>query len=297
MSGIPSVKRSDLVRLLPRVPKDANKYTRGQLTLVAGCDEYPGAAALASRAAQESGAGYVQTYVQDSVQNVVRVMCGPSLVVRPWSAWDVQKATPSDSGHPRAYAFGSGFDGDDGKCRSLALDAVCFLSAPLLLDGGALRAISTQGGVRACSQRGASGRVTVVTPHGGEAAGLARAAGISAESPADLAREIACAYGCFTVLKGPDTYISDGKRTVVMTFGTPALAKAGTGDVLAGIIGALMAQGMDAFDAGALGASVHALAGVRASDEKGVTSVRPEDVADQIPYVFCELEHERQDNE
>ncbi len=287
------IDEASLLQILPVPSAQANKYTRGKLVLVAGCAQYPGAAAMASRAAQRSGAGYVQTYVEDSVQNAVRIMCGPSLVVRPWSVWDVQKAGAFSAHHPCAYAFGSGFNGEDSACQKLTLDAVRYLKAPLLLDGGAIGAISTEEGLKACAERAASGQVMVCTPHGGEAAGLARAAGIATDDPAERAVQISKCYGCVTVLKGPDTYISDGTRTAVMTEGTAALAKAGTGDVLAGIVGAFLAQGVSAFDAGVLGTTVHARAGVCAAHQRSDISVCPEDVIEYLPNVFLKLEQER----
>lgn len=293
ISQVMHITHDDVVSRLPLPAPNANKYTRGKLVLVSGCAAYPGAAALASMAAQVSGAGYVQTYVEDSIQNVVRLLADPSLVVYPWSAWDVHAAAPFSAHHPCAYAVGSGFDAADEICQKLALDAVYFLHAPLIVDGGALGALATQAGIKMCAARKDAGQATVITPHGGEAARLAHAANIQADGPALLSQKLSQAYGCVCVLKGPDTYISDGSHVAVMTKGTAALAKAGTGDVLAGIVGSFLAQGICAWDAAVIATSVHAQAGIYAARQKSDISVRPEDVIQCLPNVFVDLEKER----
>ncbi len=106
---------------------------------------------------------------------------------------------------------------------------------------------------------------------------------------ADRAQALASAYRCVVALKGSDTYLSDGKRTVVMLQGTAALAKAGTGDVLAGMIGALLAQNVNPLDACVAGTTVHAKAGCDAADRLGDISVTAEDVIASIPSVIYDL--------
>lgn len=101
--------------------------------------------------------------------------------------------------------------------------------------------------------------------------------------PPSLARELSLAYGAVVILKGPDTYISDGAQVVAMRRGTPALAKAGTGDVLAGVVGALLAQGIAPLDACVLGSTLHAEAGRLAAAELTDICVVPEDVIAYLP--------------
>ncbi len=110
-----------------------------------------------------------------------------------------------------------------------------------------------------------------------------------APAPADRAQTLATAYRCVVALKGSNTYLSDGKRTVAMLQGTAALAKAGTGDVLAGMIGALLAQNVDPLDACVAGTTIHAKAGRDAADHLGDISVTAEDVIDAIPSVIYDL--------
>jgi len=133
------------------------------------------------------------------------------------------------------------------------------------------------------AKRAGKDLATVVTPHGGEASRLATSLGLSHEAPEVLARDLARALHAIVVLKGPDTHISDGARTVVMAEGTPALAKAGTGDVLAGMTCSLLAQGMDAFDAAVAASLVHARAGKAAAEHLTDVCVCAEDVLQFIP--------------
>ena len=100
---------------------------------------------------------------------------------------------------------------------------------------------------------------------------------------------LADTYAATVVLKGPETVVAHGSDTYLMDKGTPALAKAGTGDVLAGIIAALLAQGLSPVQAAVLGTRLHADAGNEAARRLGVVSVIPEDVIDCIPVSIQEL--------
>ena len=126
----------------------------------------------------------------------------------------------------------------------------------------------------------------MITPHGGEARRIADALDVHIIDSENLAKALAYALRCVVVLKGPDTFVSDGRRVHAMREGTPALAKAGTGDVLAGMIGALLAQGANAFEAAVLGATLHAHAGRLAAERFTEVCVCAEDVVDAIPAVL-----------
>ena len=187
-------------------------------------------------------------------------------------------------GRPCALCVGPGFVPGERRSDELVLRVLKDARCPVLVDGGALASIGTPKGVKRLQKRAKSGFSTVVTPHGGEAARLASALDVPATAP-DLAQ----ALQAVVVLKGPDTYISDGERTAVMCEGTAALAKAGTGDVLAGMIAALLAQGIDPFDAAVTGATVHARAGIAAAERLTSVSVVAEDLLDTIPTALATL--------
>ena len=285
---------------LPPLSDDANKYSRGKLTVVAGSARYPGAAVLAARASQRMGAGYTEVVTDGRAVDIVR-LSSPSLVVCAFGEWRETALPAMRSGKPCAVCVGPGFVPGDDEAAALvirALKAPC----PVVVDGGALSCLGSKKARKRLAERAEAGWATVVTPHGGEAARLAEAfeiaetaapasspRGPSASSastalaPAAVQAELlARALPAIVVLKGPDTYISDGTRTCAMTEGTPALAKAGTGDVLAGMLGSLLAQGTDPFEAALAAPLLHARAAAAAAERLSDRSVCAEDVIDSL---------------
>lgn len=287
----PEVSHEELRALLPHPGVDANKYSRGKLFVVGGSAAYPGAACLASYAAQRAGAGYVEVLCAEESLSIVRAY-RPSLVARSWRGLRVADWPQSTSLKPCACVVGPGLEPGDLRQTQLAIRIICADQMPLVVDGGAISALATGEGRAAVALRKHS---LVVTPHGGEAARMAKAvrldkaAAEEAWPPERLAMELARAYSCVVALKGPDTFISDGKHVVAVRRGTVALAKAGTGDVLAGLVGALLAQGLDAMNAAALGANLHADAGLLAAKQFTDIAVTPEDVIGSIPCAIKAL--------
>ncbi len=272
----------ELTALLPLPAEDANKYTRGTLWAVVGSARYPGAACLASLAGQRTGAGYTRVVTAPEAVGLVR-SCSPSLVTMPFEELRASDLPAERSGHPSACLVGCGFDASDDAAARLTNLVLKYAQVPVLVDGGALSTLASAKGRRLLRRRFIRGWETVVTPHAGEAARLAEPFGLPVDDPARLARLIALAYGAVAVVKGPQTFVSDGERIVRMSEGTPALAKAGTGDVLAGMVGALLAQGLDPLDAAVLGATLHARAGRAAESRFTAISLVAEDVIDAIP--------------
>lgn len=272
----------NLAALLPLPDSNANKYTRGKLTLVVGGSSYPGAAYLATRAAQRMGAGYCEVFTAQ--ENVAKIQTSaPSSVVRCWDLLDKRGVDPSNDHHPTACVVGSGFDPDDMPARAQLSYVLRNVKAPVLVDGGAIRMLATPGLREMVITRAEQGLETVITPHTGEAIALAAALPNTIDKTPNLATCLADAFQATIVLKGPDTEIISGENHYTMTEGTAALAKAGTGDVLAGIIGSLLAQRLDAFSAAVLGTTLHARAGVQVEKELGIISVLPEDVVEALP--------------
>lgn len=278
--------------LLPWPDENANKYTRGKLVLVAGSAKYPGAACLAASAASRVGAGYVNVCCADETAPIVRAW-QPSLVAVPWSQGVSLGVQPS-SDKPVAFATGPGFDARDRQCIEIALavmQSASDLAVPLLVDGGALAAFSearAAGLIRACAEAGAP---AVLTPHGGEAARLGDTLGLAAfagqpggfREQEDFALRISESLHAVVVLKGPDTCIAFEGESFIVDEGTAALAKAGTGDVLAGVIGGLLAQGIAPLEAALLGCKLHARAGNLAAERLTAICVTPEDILEAIP--------------
>lgn len=270
-----------LVALMPMPARDDNKYTRGKLTIIGGGKPYPGAVCLAASASQRMGAGY--TEVCTHPRNVCLVNAyRPSIVVRSWKSVfdeDFFQKNPLS----RAYVVGPGMEADKAVTDEMVRTVLSQAHVPVLVDGGALATLGTEQGRQLCLDRSAAGYETVITPHQGEALRVARNLGFEDMNDEERALRLSQVCGAVVVLKGPDTFISDGEGVYAMENGTSALAKAGTGDVLAGIIGALLAQGLAALDASALGTELHALAGKRGSAHFTSLSLTAEDVVDFLP--------------
>lgn len=284
-----------LAALLPGPASDAHKYSRGKLTIVGGAAAYPGAACLAAAASQRMGAGYTEVVCAPESVPTVRAFRA-SLVVRSWEDLDSSSFVDARPGRPVAYAVGSGLDaaGDSAvEAKRLVHRALKHVHAPLLVDGGGLTTLASDRGRRLMRRRFVNGWPTVITPHAGEAARLAAPLDLPTDDSERLARLLALAYGAIAVVKGPDTFVSDGEGVVRVTEGTAALAKAGTGDVLAGMLGALLAQGLDPLDASVLAVTLHARAGRIAADRLTAISVTAEDVVAAIPLAIRSVADKR----
>ncbi|WFR83327.1 NAD(P)H-hydrate dehydratase [Arthrobacter sp. Y-9] len=255
----------DVSRLLPRPAAEGHKYTRGVLGVVAGSEEYPGAALLACTGALAAGAGMVRYFGPPSVAALVNAAL-PEVVCH---------TGPELQGRVQAWVLGSGVSGEEqlDRCRQ-ALS----LGQPAVVDAGALDLVG---------ERVEDRPELILTPHAGELARLLGRLGterdraeVEATAGASL-REAVRLTGTTILLKGPHTLCHEpGGSLFSQADGTPWLATAGSGDVLAGVLGALLAQGgaapssgREEGDAGrwaataALAAAVHGRAGRIASGE------------------------------
>ncbi len=271
------VQQSDVAEWLPVRPTNAHKW-RSAVRIVAGSVGMTGAAALAARGAIRSGAGMVHLsgvgcLVVDAPVEVVQT---PLQGVR-WAQTVLDSLNRFHS-----LVIGPGIGRDDvtaSETRAVVLDA----PLPLVIDGDALFAMAWNAeGAGALLRRRT--RPTVITPHDGEYALL------TGQPPlADRflsARRLAADTGCVVLLKGSATVVADPDgRVLVATTGDERLATAGTGDVLAGIVGALLAQGVDPFRAAAAGAWLHGRAARGASAHGFVAG----DIPDRLPAVLEDL--------
>lgn len=276
----------DLAAVLPVPQASANKYSRGKLTVIAGSKRYPGAACLASRASQRMGAGYTEV-VTDPAARALVLGAAPSLVVRDFEDFSPAELSNMKHSDRRAVCIGPGFVAGDGPSDRLVLAVLSQAACPVLVDGGALDALGSKEALETLAKRREQGMPTIITPHAGEARRLHEAVcGNREECPddaAELAVTLSATIGAIAVVKGPDTFVSASESAYPMREGTPALAKAGTGDVLAGMIAALLAQGVDPIGSSILGATLHARAGIAAAERLTEIAVTPEDVIDAIP--------------
>lgn len=230
--------------LLPTPTTDASKYSRGVLGVAAGSGTYPGAAVLAVGGALTAGAGMVRYAGPDAATAAV-------LSTYP----EVVRTADAASAHVQAWVVGPGLGLDD-RAVEVLVDVLA-TDVPVLVDADALT-LFARGALPA--EREAP---LILTPHAGE---LARMLDVDRDSvEADRlhhARSAADHFGAVVLLKGSTTVVADASGAVrINTSGTPWLGTAGTGDVLAGAIGAYVAQGLSPLDAAAVGAYVHGRAG------------------------------------
>jgi NAD(P)H-hydrate epimerase len=274
--------------VLPHRPLDAHKGTFGTVVVLAGSLGFTGAAYLASTAAARTGAGLVRLLVADTIYPILAAKCTEVM------ATPVQEVAPGAVGHAaydmvmrqlataEAGIIGPGL-GRDGSTWRLVLDLAQHAKCPLVLDADALNALSD-----APRSKGKLGKNRVLTPHPGEMARLTgkTVQAIAADRPG-AARKAAKEWGAVIVLKGARTLVAhpDG-RCSEDPHEVPALATGGTGDVLSGIIGGLIAQGSDPFAAAVTGVYIHAAAGRRISQRLGDSGLLASDLLLEIPLVM-----------
>ncbi|MGN7199252.1 NAD(P)H-hydrate epimerase [Arthrobacter sp. SAFR-044] len=285
----PSLRRledADMARLLPHPARRAQKYSRGVLGVVAGSEDYPGAAVLACRGALAAGVGMVRYLGPPSVARLVRQSC-PEVVC--------STGTVSEN-RVQAWLVGSGMGPRDHEQLTRARDAIAS-DLPVVADAGALPALPA-----------ILAPHVVLTPHAGELASLFQRLGRGEDREAVEAgtlaavRHAADRTGATVLLKGATTLVAvPWGATFSQADGTPWLATAGSGDVLAGVIGALLAQagsdvgrfsnlGVDADGRwgaiAALGAALHGQAGRAASEAVSGGPIAAGGIADALPEIW-----------
>ena len=236
-----------------------------------------GAAHLAARSAQRAGAGMVRV-ASPGLEMDPALPTEAVSIALPSAGWDA--IVLDEIERAGALVIGPGL-GRSAPATTAVHHVVTSARVPVVVDGDALSALGDQVTAIVSRREGP----TIVTPHDGE---FARLAG---SPPGDDrladARALAATSGAIVLLKGPTTVVAhpDG-RVRLSTSGDARLATAGTGDVLAGIVGALLSQGLDAFDAAAAGAWLHGRAAMEGPERGLIAS----DVADGLPAAMAELD-------
>ena len=283
----------DTIRgLLADRPADAHKGTFGHALVLAGSRGFTGAARLAAEAAGRSGAGLVTVGFPQPLAPLI----APALLESMWIGLPATKADSfsTDAVAPalaaaegkQAVVLGPGISTHD-DTRRFVLDFLRQNKTPLLIDADGINAISINPGVIATA-----GAAVVVTPHPGE---MARLAGITVDhvqrDRVVVATQFAARQKCVVVLKGHQTVVAgpDGACCVNPT-GNSGLATGGTGDVLAGLVGGLIGQGMSTWNAACAGVYIHGLAGDIAARELTPRGMIARDVIQAIPRAWREIE-------
>ena len=273
-----------VLELAPRRGQRSTKFSSGQVAIAGGSRGLTGAVRMASLAAIRAGAGYATVAVPADLElvfelaqpEVMSVGCpGGDGCLAPAS----RKAVLRTFERAAAGIFGPGLGRDPGSFE-LGREVVGEISAPLVVDADGLNAFAGRLGELAAREA-----PTVLTPHAGELGRLLeRDSGEIDAHRLTSAREAAEAARAVVVLKGDDTIVTDGSRTAVNAVQAPALATAGSGDVLSGMTAALLARGLEPFAAACAAVVSHARAGRDAAGRVGtVESVIATDVIDSIP--------------
>lgn len=272
--------------VLPRRPADSHKGSFGHVLVVAGSRGMSGAAILTASAALRGGAGLVTLAVPEPAQL-------PASAANP--CYLTVGLPYDDAGHiaptaepillPAAtkctvLAIGPGLGQGPGITR-VVIDLLARANKPCVLDADGINAVARA--IESFRRRDP----LVITPHPGEFARLLGipVAAIQSDREAHAVR-FAGQRGIVVVLKGHQTIVTDGNRVYRNTTGNPGMATGGTGDVLTGLIAALIAQKLDAFTAAQLGVYLHGLAGDLARDAVGEVSLTATDVLALLPRAF-----------
>lgn len=277
---------------MPRRRRDAHKGDFGRVAVIAGSQGMTGAACLAARAALRAGAGLVTLAVPESLLPVVAsqmtcVMTRPFAETRAKSfalaALDEMLVFCAEMD---AVAVGPGM-GREEETQRLVRALYERIDRPVVFDADGLNALAAEPDVL---RRMPEGRPTIVSPHPGE---MSRLAGVSTaaiqKDRKKAAADFAARCPATLVLKGAGTVVADGGKIYVNKTGNPGMATAGAGDVLTGVIAALLGQGFAAFEAAQVAAHVHGLAGDIAAKEKGEIGMIASDILDCLPAAFKRL--------
>ena len=256
VNGYATLDDAAFLDLLPHRSADADKRAAGAPLVVAGSQQFPGAAVLCARGAARAGAGYVTVATSAAAAPALRAHLVEQVVVtyddaRP--AAEVVDDLLDIASHNSAIGIGPGLPLDE-RTGEIVRGLVARTTLPVVADASALFHFAKH-------LDELRGKPLVVTPHASEFARLSGGGTVAPNERAKRLREFTQRTGIVTLLKGRTTLIDDGSTLHLNTTGTSALATAGTGDVLTGIIATLLAQGLSPLDAARAGAYWHGLAG------------------------------------
>lgn len=276
------LSHEQVLSILPDRAENAHKGDFGKILLLCGSKGYTGAAALAAMGALRSGAGLVFLGVPESIYAIEAVKLTEAIVF----------PLPDEGGKLSAEAIpeilerlpkmdavvlGCGLGQSPATfevVKAVLENAAC----PVVLDADGINLIAAHKDIL----RGRTG-TTILTPHAGE---FARLGGHLGEDRVKAAEKQAKDLGCILLLKGHETVITDGETTYINPTGNPGMAVGGSGDVLAGIIGSFLGQGIPPLEAAACGAWVHGAAGDLCAAEIGQYGMLPTDMVNALPRLL-----------
>lgn len=280
--------------LAPR-ERDGHKGDYGRVLVIGGSHGMAGAPCLCGEAALRSGAGLVTIAVPVGLYPIVAAKVTSCMTHR---LPERPGGGLSDSGLDEVIEYAGQFDvialgpgiGRAPETVRLVHALVSKLERPMVVDADGLNALSGNAGVlRAARAK------RILTPHPGEMARLAalKSAEEVQQNRLGIASEFALKFGVVVALKGYHTVVTDGERYYENNTGNPGMATGGTGDVLTGVVAALVAQGLEAFEAAQLGVYLHGLAGDLGAERLGEISLIASDLLDELPRAFQQRQAHR----
>ena len=276
------LRHEDVLALLPDRKENAHKGNFGKVLLLCGSRGFTGAAYLAAMGALRTGAGLVYLGVPESIYQIEAIKLNEAIVfpLPDREGMLCPEAIPLLADRlPQmdAVVLGCGLgqsQGAEGVVRWVLEQARC----PVVLDADGINLIGRHRDVL----RGRAG-ATILTPHQGEFVRLGFPIG---EDRMASARQAARELGCVMVLKGHGTCVTDGQREYINPTGNPGMAVGGSGDVLSGIIGSLLGQGLAPLEAAACGCWVHGAAGDQCARDLGQYGMLPTDMLNALPRLL-----------
>ncbi len=271
-----------VLELLPDRDVFAHKGNFGRLLLLCGSVGYTGAASLAAMGALRGGTGLVYLGVPESIYTIEAIKLTEPIVF----PLPERNGLFSSEGLEQILQRLAGMDGllmGPGIGRSEdVVDVVCTVlnsfKGPVVLDADGINIIAEHKDIL----RGRVG-TTILTPHEGE---FVRLTGKAIGDRVEAAQELAQQFGVIVVLKGHKTVITDGNTVYLNPTGNPGMAVGGSGDVLAGLVAALMVQGIPPLQSAACGVWLHGAAGDICAREKGMYGMLPTDMLDVLPRLM-----------
>ena len=263
----------DIAALLPKRPFDSHKGMNGHALLCVGSNTYPGAALLSSRAALRAGAGLLTVCTPDPVRPFFSALPEAITVPTGTDDWCEAAAKVATAAMTGKQAIGIGCGAGKGDLLPV-IEAALKTGTKLVLDADALNQMAADRTIL-----GSLHRNVVLTPHAGE---MARLLGTTVAEVLHDPIGAVQTFPCTTLLKGATTLVHADGRIAFLTFGNPGLAKGGSGDVLTGFITALLAQGLQPFDAARAGAYLLGTSADRALQILGERALLASDVIDMV---------------
>lgn len=281
------IDKKSVKGLLPDRPEDSNKGTFGKVLNIAGSKNLIGAAFLSSKSALKIGAGYVTLACPQSIIQTIATML-PEVTFNPLDETDIGSISKNNEIKElyqyNVISIGCGITTNK-ETKAFMFNVLNKLNKTqkVVIDADGINILANHKGEISLKN-------AIITPHPKE---LSRLLNVPLEeivtNREKYARITSQTYECITVLKGHNTIVTNGEAILYNKSGSSALAKAGTGDVLTGIIAGLLAQKMKPFEAAILGVFLHGLAGDYAKDELTKYSVLASDIIKYLPYAINEI--------